>query len=334
MTRDLVPLTDPPGEQLALPQPVVERVREMILDGVSPATRRAYRADWEIFVNWCERMGRVPLPCTADTLAAFLVEQADSGLHTSTLEGRLAAIRKAHELKGFPSPTTDPMVKAAIRGIRRTYGSAPNDVALPLRLVQLQAIVGRLTARTDIQQARTRALLLIGWAGAFRRSELVAIDVEHVQWHRGGIRIQIPFSKTDQEGRGQSVAIPAGKNAATCPCRALGHWFTLSGVSSGAVFRSFRRLPGLPPRLMLTGRLPADEVNNTVKAAVRAIGAERPDDYSAHSLRAGFVTEAAERGVPLHVIRQQTRHEKIDTLIRYIRAVRALEDSAAGKVGL
>lgn len=306
-----------PGRAVALPAAVQEGAREALRDAYARNTVRAYRAAWEDFGRWCEAHAVVPLPADPATIAAYLGTLAEAGLAMATLEQRVAAIAKRHELAGHPSPSRSPIVRAALVSLARRFGR-PQDVAAPVRTAHLQAI----TARAELTP-QERALLLVGFAGALRRSELVGLDLERITWEPpAGIRILIPRSKTDQRGEGQTVAIRVGANRATCPVRTLAEHLQAARIADGAVFRGVRG-----------ARLGVDAVNRLVKRAVSSIGLPA-EKYSAHSLRAGFVTEAAERGVELHRIQEVTRHASLDMLARYIRAVRALEDSATGKVGL
>jgi site-specific recombinase XerD len=196
------------------------------------ATRRAYRSDFAIFHAWCcERMASA-LPASAETVAAFLASEARRRVKPSTLGRRVASIRYAHKLAGHPTPTDDERVRATLRGIRRTAGMAPSRKAPATadRLIAMAAI-----GDGGIATLRDRALLLLGFGGAFRRSELVALDVADIAESNDGLLVTIRRSKTDQEGRSITVAIVRGKTA--CPVAALRAWLTAAGVCDGPVFR-------------------------------------------------------------------------------------------------
>ena len=218
----------------------------------APATRRAYKSDFALFRAWCETK-RVPaLPAEPETVAAFLAAEANRGTNPSTIGRRLAAIRYAHKLAGHEPPTNSEAVKATLRGIRRTAGSAPARKA-PATADKVLAMVDK--ADTDIKGLRDRALLLLGFAGAFRRSELVALDVADLQFCAGGLRVTIRKSKTDQEGLGATIAIARGSIA--CPVDAVRAWIKAAGIVDGPYSALLRgpeksRLAGCPPEPSLS----------------------------------------------------------------------------------
>jgi integrase len=176
------------------------------------------------------------LPAAAEAVAAFLAHDVEAGSRPSTLGRRLAAIRYAHKLAGHPAPTDDERVKATMRGIRRSVGTAPRKKT-PATAERIVAMA--LAAGDDIKGQRDRALLLIGFAGAFRRSELIALDVEDLEESELGFRVTIRHSKTDQEGAGQTIAVVRGSVA--CPITALKGWLAAAGITSGPIFRSVKR---------------------------------------------------------------------------------------------
>jgi site-specific recombinase XerD len=196
--------------------PDLRRAGELAREEKALATRRAYRSDFRVFEAWCRSRGVSALPAAAEAVAAFLAHDVEAGSRPSTLGRRLAAIRYAHKLAGHPAPTDDERVKATMRGIRRSVGTAPRKKT-PATAERIVAMA--LAAGDDIKGQRDRALLLIGFAGAFRRSELVALDVEDLEQGELGFRVTIRRSKTDQEGAGQTIAIVRGSVA--CPITAL-----------------------------------------------------------------------------------------------------------------
>ena len=183
------------------------------------ATRRAYRSDFEIFRCWCEAKHVPALPAAPEAVSAFLATEATRGAKVATISRRLAAIRYAHKLAGHEPPTNSEAVKATLRGIRRTKGSAPARKA-PATADKILAMVSG--AEADLKGLRDRAILLLGFAGAFRRSELTAVDIDDLQFCEGGLRITIRKSKTDQEGLGTTIAIARGSIA--CPVEAVQTW--------------------------------------------------------------------------------------------------------------
>ena len=212
----------------------------------SAATRRAYRSDFDLFRSWCN-VKRVPaLPAEPETVAAFLAAEANRGVKASTIGRRLAAIRYAHKLAGHEPPTNSEAVKATLRGIRRTAGSAPARKA-PATADKIVAMVDK--AGGDPKGLRDRALLLLGFAGAFRRSELVALDIADLQFCDGGLRVIIRKSKTDQEGQGATIAIARGSIA--CPVEAVRAWIKTAGIVDGPLFRPVTRTGKISARRLV-----------------------------------------------------------------------------------
>ena len=263
-------------------RPEIESASEYARAEKAVATRRAYRSDFALFRSWCQAK-RVPaVPAAPEAVAAFLAAEADRGAKVATISRRLAAIRYAHKLAGHEPPTNSEAVKATLRGIRRTAGSAPVRKA-PATADKVLAMVAE--AETDLKGLRDRAILLLGFAGAFRRSELVALNVEDLEFCDDGVRVKIRKSKTDQEGLGATIAITRGSNA--CPVEATRQWLKVSGISVGPLFCSITRTGKISDR-----RLSARAVAELVKTNARRAGFNAAD-FSGHSLRSGFLTSAA-----------------------------------------
>jgi site-specific recombinase XerD len=281
------------------------------------ATRRAYKSDFAIFRAWCCERAASPLPASAETVAAFLASEARRRVKPSTLGRRAASIRYAHKLAGHPTPTDDERVRATLRGIRRTAGTAPSKKAPATadRLVAMAAI-----GDGGIATLRDRALLLLGFGGAFRRSELVALDVADIAESNDGLLVTIRRSKTDQEGRSITVAIVRGKIA--CPVAALRAWLTAAGVCDGPVFRPITKGSKVRQR-----RLSDRSVASIIKHRAERIGLD-PKMFSGHSLRAGFLTSAAARGASLFKLAEVSRHKSMDTLRGYIRDAEVFKSHA------
>jgi site-specific recombinase XerD len=274
----------------------------------APATRRAYRADVRIFARYCDERGICPLPTDPAVVAAFLAAEADGGAKASTLSRRIAAIRYAHLAAGFDAPTTGEDLRAVWRGIRRTIGTAQVKKA-PATADRLRAMLQLCPA--TLKGKRDRALLALGFAGAFRRSELVALTVADLVEVADGLLVRIQRSKTDQEGQGQEIAIPRG--ARLRPVEAVQDWLAAAGIDEGSIFRRVGR-----GGRVSHDALAADSVPDIVKAYARAAGLD-PDEYAAHSLRAGFLTSGAESGASLFKLIEVSRHRSVDTLRGYVR---------------
>jgi site-specific recombinase XerD len=292
------------------------RASDLARESMSLATRRAYGSDFAIFRAWCTARGVSPLPATAESTAAFLASEAARGIKPSTVGRRCAAIKFAHKIAGAAVPTDDERVKATVRGIRRTLGTAKakKTPATCERLIPMALGTG-----DGLIALRDRSLLLIGFAGAFRRSELVALDVADIEETESGLRIVIRHSKTDQEGAGQTIAIPRGSIA--CPVAALAAWRTAAGITSGALFRSVRKGG------KVGARLSGQSVGDIVKTHAKRCGLD-PALFSGHSLRSGFLTSAAARGASVFKLMDQSRHRSMDTLAGYVRDANLFVDHA------
>jgi site-specific recombinase XerD len=274
----------------------------------APATRRAYAAalrDWDAHAR---RSGATTLPATPETVAAYLAQLADQGVAVSTLMQRVAALAYAHRLAGLQSPTEAPAVRSVVRGIRRELACRPDRKA-PATVNALSDMLGQVPA--TMAGRRDRALLLVGFAGAFRRSELVAIDLEDLEGTDPGLIVYLRRSKTDQEGQGRQVAVLRGTRH--CPVQALQDWLQAAEISEGPVFRRISA-----SGLVTSQRLYAGTVARIVKRYAKAAGLD-PDLYAGHSLRAGFATAALDAGADLAAVAAQLGHAKLDTTRIYDR---------------
>jgi site-specific recombinase XerD len=301
---------------LAIPAADAERAHGYANAEKAAATRRAYGTDFLIFRTWCEERQLEVLPASPATVAAFLAHEASRNVKASTIGRRTAAIRYAHKLAGFATPTDDELVKATVRGIRRTLGTAKTKKtpATAERLLAMAANTG-----VGLKGLRDRALLLLGFAGAFRRSELVALDVSDFEETPDGMKVTIRHSKTDQEGAGQIVAIPFGKIA--CPVAALKEWTAAAAIQSGAIFRSVNR------HGQVGGRLTDQSVSDIVKDHAARLRLD-PSQFAGHSLRAGFLTSAASRGASIFKMMDVSRHRSVETLRGYVRDAELFKDHA------
>ena len=284
----------------------------------SEATRRAYRADMALFQDWCQlRRGIDALGAPPEALAAFLTGQASVGVSPATLTRRVAAIGYAHELAGLPSPTKHGAVRAVLRGIRRTAGTAPMQKA-PATADCLTTMLATIPADT-LAGKRDRALILLGFAGAFRRSELVALTVEDLAFEPEGMRVRVRRSKSDQEGKGHEVAILRGTKLR--PVAAVQDWLQAAAITAGPVFRRIDRhgkvRDGLTPQTVAL----------VVKRYADAAGLD-PAAFAGHSLRAGFLTSAAEAGADVLRMMEVSRHKRVETVQGYVRRANAFKGHA------
>ena len=237
------------------------------------STRKAYGTDFRLFKEWCDDKGVSSLPASPETVAAFLAHEAGNGTKPSTLGRRVAAIRYAHKLAHLDTPTDSEAVKATLRGIRRTVGAAKVRKA-PAVAAKVRSMVALAPER--LTGLRDRALLLLGFAGAFRRSELVALDVADIAETENGLLVSIRRSKTDQDGEGVTVAIARGDVA--CPARALREWLDAAGIEAGPILRPINK-----GGTVALGRLTDRSVANIVKAYAERAGFDATT-FSGHSL--------------------------------------------------
>jgi integrase len=229
-----------------VPPSALERAREFARRSKAENTLRGYRADWRDFFGWCESHGLCPLPASPETVAYYIAECAGR-LKVGSIQRRLNAIAEAHEAMGLKSPTSAGIVRATLKGIRRTLGTAATQKA-PTLTDDIRAMVDATDA--GLIGARDRALILLGFAGAFRRSELVSLDIEDCVFGKDGQTVTLRRSKTDQDGAGRKIGIPYGSNPETCPVRTIQAWIEQASRAVRCFARSIGmdrfRLAGCP----------------------------------------------------------------------------------------
>lgn len=273
-------------------------------------TRRAYAGAWAYFVAWCSTHGAQALPADPATVADYLVDLADAGARVSTIDVKKAAIAAAHRTAGHADPTKAEVVRLVVRGIRRQHGKPPAKKAA-ITTADLRTLV---QAQPDTMIGkRNRALILTGFTGAFRRSELVALDVEDLRIG-DEMKITIRRSKTDQEGQGLTKSIPKVAAPELDAIAAMRAWLQAAEIHSGPVFRRIDRWGHLRAE-----RLAPQAVALILKDAATLAGLD-PRQFAGHSLRSGFVTSAADAGVPEWAIQEQTGHKDGRVLRGYIQA--------------
>ncbi|HEY4359527.1 MAG TPA: site-specific integrase [Bryobacteraceae bacterium] len=259
-------------------------------------------------------------------MAAYIAECAGR-LKVGSIQRRLNAIAEAHKASGLESPTTSGMVRNTLKGIRRSLGTAPTQKTAALT-EDIRAMVEGAGAGPGPIGLRDRALVLLGFAGAFRRSELVGLDIEDCSFGSDGLTVTLRRSKTDQDGVGRKVGIPYGSNPESCPVRVLQAWITQAGLVAGPLFRAITRHGVLRER-----RMAGLAVARIVKKLALRAGLD-PAKYAGHSLRAGHATSAAIAGASERSIMNQTGHRSVQMVRRYIRDGSLFRENSAGKLGL
>lgn len=267
-------------------------------------------------------------------------KRTEKPTHANTVRRHLISIRKAHLTAGYPDPTNDVNVKRVWRGIRVERGTKPQKQKIAVKADVLIAAVSALDAEHRTAEAlaaareqpgamraahllrlRDRAMLLCGWSGALRRSEVARIDVEHVRDETEGLQIDSPLSKTNQTGEAEYVLISRGFNRAYCGAEAIVEWLAAAGISEGAMFRHIDRHGNLRNRIRPV------VVAEIIKRAARAVNID-PKTVGAHSLRAGWITTAAVAGRKEEAIMRHSRHKSIPVMRGYIRDARKWDDHA------
>jgi site-specific recombinase XerD len=301
-----------------------ERAQGYVAASRAKNTLRAYSSDWRAFTAWCQQRGLAPLPADASTVALYLTDLAGT-VKASTIGRRLSSISIAHQAAGVENPSATVLVRSTWTGIRRSIGVAQTPKAALLtedirRMVECvpDSLIG----------TRDRAVVLLGFASALRRSELVGLDVEDVTEATDGLVLRVRRSKTDQQGEGREIGIPVGAREMTCPVRAIRIWLEQSRIESGALFRSVSR----HEHLGTTG-LSDRAVALIVKRAAQVAGLD-PSLVAGHSLRSGMATSAANGGASEADIMRQTGHRSVTVVRRYIRRGTLFEGNAAGRLGL
>ncbi|HEY3290876.1 MAG TPA: tyrosine-type recombinase/integrase [Anaerolineae bacterium] len=286
------------------------RTRKYVEASKAENTRRSYASHLRDFKDFCTERGYSALPAPAEAVVDYLTYLADIGAKYSTIQLKASAISYAHRKRTLSNPIKTIEVQEAMRGIRRVLGLAQHGKE-PLLLADLRRVIAELPE--GIRGDRDKAILLVGFGGAFRRSELVGLSVADVRFERDRATIHLRQSKTDQEGHGMTKILPELKDKSVCPVTALKHWLHTAGIKDGVIFRPITRFGIVQNRIMNP-----QEVARIIKKYATLAGM----DYkvlAGHSLRAGYVTEAVDHDQPLWKIKQQTGHKSDVVLQRYIR---------------
>jgi integrase len=296
-------------------------------DAEAKSTVKAYKSDYAHFKRWCQGNGFEARRPTPETVAAYLAGCGE-GYTLSTLRRRVAAIRYFCHGRNYDLDTRARIVRETLRGIARNHGE-PSRRAAALTVDDVRDLCD--ACEDTLVGWRDRALFLVGFAGALRRSELVGLELDDVEWTSAGMILLLRRWKTDKEGRGAEIAIAAGTHQATCPVKALKQWIKAAAIRTGPVFRKIHASGSVLRRHMTP-----DAVRQILlrRAAMANLKGTRRHPISPHGLRAGFVTTAYQNGVRDEEIMEHTRHRSYETMRGYIRRAKLHAKTATGRLGL
>jgi site-specific recombinase XerD len=288
---------------------------------LAPLSVTGYASDWRLFSRWCIEHGIKSLPAKSETLSLYAADMLARGKKITTARRNLQGIVEHHRLKGMDLPSAED-ARAVLSGAQRM---APQDLRQmePLSLSNIERICGACDPKSR-RDARDRAILVTGFASALRISNLSALDLADVEFTAKGIVLHIRKEKQDRLSKGRLIGLPSGQRAITCPVACLRAWLSHRGMSDGPLFT---RMEGEGVRLR------APSITEVLKLRIEAIGLDA-SLYAGHSMRAGFVTEAGERGVSDLIIASQTGHKSMKVLRRYFRRRDLWKANAAGMIGL
>ena len=276
-------------------------------------TLRAYQADFKDFRLFCIKNGLVALPTEPKILSIYLTHLS-SFCKFSTLKRRLASIKVIHKIKGHYLDTKHPIITENLLGIKRVHGVKQKSKK-PLLINDLKLIINQINEeKNEIKKLKNKSLILIGFAGGFRRSELVSIEYDDVDFVTEGVKIFIKRSKTDQTGEGMTKAIPYFDNTTYCPVIALKQWIEIAGIKSGKIFNISDKSVAL-----------------IIKKYALLAGLDYTK-YAGHSLRSGFATSTAEMGADERSIMAMTGHKTTQMVRRYIQEANLFNNNALNKI--
>ncbi len=308
-------------------QAALDAAGQFARKAAAPATLRAYKADWTHYAKWCAAAGFVPVPAAPSTVGAYLASLAESHAPT-TIRRRLSAIGKMHRFNDLPWNPAHRDIQGPLQGVLREHGR-PVQKAAALTLAMLRQLVA--TCDPSVRGRRDRAMLLIGFAGAMRRSELVSLRVEDVTASANGLRIRIRRGKTDAAGQGTEIGLPRGKHAETCPVRAFEAWQDVAKRKAGPLFRRISTGGTIGDAALHPDAVRRILAHHVGMAGLSVEGFER---LSAHALRVGFITEAYNKGVRDEDIMRHSRHRDLRTMRGYVQRAGLVTESPAGLIDL
>ncbi|MFI4954570.1 MAG: tyrosine-type recombinase/integrase [Gammaproteobacteria bacterium] len=319
MTNTYTPVILPADEALRNAVSPAQRHQHYLQQATADNTRRAYQSAIRQF-QACGGQ----LPADEATLIRYLLAQAPR-LNPRTLILHLTALSHWHHYQQFTDPTTLPAVRKVLKGIQREHG-VPKRKAKALRIEHITAMVDYLRQQKGLQSVRNSALLQVGYFGAFRCSELVSLRMEHLHFEPEGLMIQLPRSKTDQEGKGKTKGLPYGTQI-LCPVSALRHWLEAANITQGALFRAIDQWGHIKEKALYV-----TSINPILKSLGRHCGFDFIPQLSSHSLRRGLATGAARAGASFESIKRQGGWRSDATVREYIEEGQCFDDNAANSL--
>lgn len=345
-----LPAGSRPSHLPLLPVETVAAARQLAADSAADNTKRAYASDWQNFLTWCaeQKPQRGSMPASPETLALYFTSMLQMGYAMSTIKRAKSTISQAHRMKGItPNPAQDPVVQKVVQGITRRLGTAPKNAKDPITKTELRQLLDVVGPGTDlargriagVQEIRDRAILLLGFALAARRSELAALKLSDIQVMsrivdgkpQTYLLVRSVHSKTNQSGEVRHKVVGRAKDPTLCPVAAVEQYLTLRqnlGVTDPALFLA------LTPTAddFTTGLTPdGQDIARIVKRYAKKAGLD-PKKFAGHSLRSGFVTEAFMQGLDLSDIMDTTEHQTVEMLRRYDRRTGASKKPKTDKL--
>ena len=290
-------------------------------------TIRAYKSDFKDFGAFCAKHSFKALPTEPKIVALYLTYLSGKDAKMSTLRRRLVSIGMMHKLKGYYLDNKHPVIIENLMGIKRTKGSIQRGKK-PILINHLKAIINVINEEKieEIKKIRDKTIILVGFGGGFRRTELISIDHEDLEFVTEGVKITIKRSKTDQFGEGMTKGLPCFANETYCPVSHLKKWIEISNIKDGAIFRRFVKGSSLT-----SSRLTDQSVVLLIKRYLELAGIENKN-YSGHSLRSGFATVSAESGADERSIMAMTGHKTTQMVRRYIKEANLFKNNALNKI--
>ncbi len=314
------------NDHIASNQDLSDKSKARLYHDKAENTIKAYNSDWRDFLDWCEAHNAQSLPATPEIIVNYINDLADNA-KANTVARRVIAISENHIAAGYDldnNPAKSNIVRAAVSAIKREKGTFQQG-KMPILFETLHIIMDSMQGDSPTL-IRDRALILLGFAGAFRRSELVAINVENLTFTLQGLIVFIPKAKSDQLGQGETVAIPFAPDRNICAVKAVKEWIDCMHLVSGPLFRPFKKNKQLRDM-----RLTGNAVAVIVKKYVKAAGFDH-SQFAGHSLRRGFATSAAQHNVDVLGIMKQTRHKSEKMVHRYIEQGKLFTDNPLDKI--